>query len=59
MTHLLTLLADPARRAEMGRVGQERMRRALAWDHQAPRLLEAYAHALRGSPAPAPASPPA
>lgn len=59
VNHLLSLLADPERRAEMGRVGQERMRAALAWDHQAPRLLAAYAHALRGRPAPAPASPPA
>ncbi|MVN87142.1 glycosyltransferase [Deinococcus sp. HMF7620] len=44
---LLALLADPARRAEMGRIGQARMQDALAWDHQAPKLLEAYARALR------------
>ena len=30
----------------MGRIGQARMRDALAWDHQAPRLLAAYARAL-------------
>ncbi|MFC4427058.1 glycosyltransferase family 4 protein [Deinococcus navajonensis] len=43
---LLALLEDPVRRAEMGRRGQARMHEALAWDHQAPRLLEAYARAL-------------
>lgn len=44
---LLALLADPERQAEMGRVGQARMHQALAWDHQAPKLLDAYARALR------------
>ncbi|ADV65823.1 glycosyltransferase family 4 protein [Deinococcus maricopensis] len=44
---LLALLADPERRARMGRTGQARMRDALAWEHQAPTLLAAYARALR------------
>ncbi|ASN83081.1 glycosyltransferase family 4 protein [Deinococcus ficus] len=43
---LLELLADPQRCEMMGRIGQARMRDALAWEHQAPRLLAAYARAL-------------
>lgn len=40
--HLLTLLADPARRASMGRFGRERIENELAWDHQKAYLLAAY-----------------
>jgi len=36
------LLDDPARRQEMGRVGQERVRSVLAWEHSVPVLLAAY-----------------
>jgi glycosyltransferase involved in cell wall biosynthesis len=36
------LLDDPARREQMGRFGHERLRRALTWEHSAPRLLAAY-----------------
>ncbi len=46
---LLDLLADPARREEMGRQGRERMLRELAWEHQKPSLLEAYQLALARS----------
>ena len=36
------LVADPARRAEMGRQGRERVLGALSWQHSVPRLLAAY-----------------
>ncbi len=36
------LLDDPLRRARMGRLGRERVRVALAWEHSAPALLAAY-----------------
>lgn len=36
------LLADPARRAAMGRIGMERVRNELAWAHQVPSLIAAY-----------------
>jgi glycosyltransferase involved in cell wall biosynthesis len=36
------LLGDPARRAEMGRVGKQRVRLELAWSHEAPKLLAVY-----------------
>ena len=39
---ILELLDDPARRQEMGRAGQERVRSVLAWEHSAPVLLAAY-----------------
>jgi glycosyltransferase involved in cell wall biosynthesis len=39
---MLDLLADPARREEMGRFGYERVRRELAWPHQVEPLLKAY-----------------
>ena len=37
------LLADEVARAQMGTFGRKRMEDALAWHHQAPRLLQAYA----------------
>nr|WP_281416375.1 glycosyltransferase family 4 protein [Deinococcus aestuarii] len=43
---ILDLLADPKRRARMGEIGQERMRRALSWEYQVPQLEAAYARAL-------------
>jgi glycosyltransferase involved in cell wall biosynthesis len=42
------LLDDPARRAEMGAVGRERVENGLSWDHSKRRLLDAYARALDG-----------
>jgi glycosyltransferase involved in cell wall biosynthesis len=41
-SHILELLDNPARRQEMGRVGQERVRSVLAWEHSVPVLLAAY-----------------
>ncbi len=40
------LLADPARRAEMGRIGRERVERHLSWDHQIGPLVGIYRKAL-------------
>jgi len=40
---ILDLLADPARRAEMGRVGQERLRQRLSWTHSRAALVRSYA----------------
>jgi len=42
------LLDDPARREEMGRVGRERVRTALAWEHSSPVLLAAYERLFTG-----------
>ena len=39
---ILELLQDPERCQRMGRVGQERMRSALSWEYQAPKLLRVY-----------------
>jgi glycosyltransferase involved in cell wall biosynthesis len=36
------LMDDPARRAEMGRTGRERVETALSWAHSVPNLLAAY-----------------
>lgn len=43
------LLEDPARRAEMGRLGRERVERKLAWEHSERNLLAAYRSVLNGS----------
>ncbi len=40
------LLDDPERRAEMGRVGRERVLSALSWAHSVPNLLAAYDRAF-------------
>jgi glycosyltransferase involved in cell wall biosynthesis len=40
------LLDDPGRRAEMGRIGQERVSGALSWTESEKRLLEAYEYAI-------------
>ncbi len=40
------LLANEPARLEMGRIGLQRMEESLAWSHQAPRLLRAYAMTL-------------
>jgi glycosyltransferase involved in cell wall biosynthesis len=39
---IVELLDDEPRRQRMGAFGQERVRTALAWEHEAPRLLAAY-----------------
>lgn len=43
---ILELLDDPTRRAAMGEIGRTRVRDLLAWPHEAPKLLAAYAAAL-------------
>jgi glycosyltransferase involved in cell wall biosynthesis len=40
---ILDLLDDPQQRAQMGEFGRRRVESALAWSHEAPRLLAAYA----------------
>jgi glycosyltransferase involved in cell wall biosynthesis len=39
---IVALLDDPERRARMGRIGRERVEKALAWPHEAQGLLRAY-----------------
>ena len=39
---ILNLLDDPERRAEMGKLGRQRIETVLAWEHQGPVLLSAY-----------------
>lgn len=54
------LLDDPARRAQMGRIGRERVQRELSWEHSERRLIAAYRsllgesseHLSRRSPSP-------
>jgi glycosyltransferase involved in cell wall biosynthesis len=43
---LAELLDDPARREAMGAIGRRRVESGLAWHHQVPQLLSAYAAAL-------------
>jgi glycosyltransferase involved in cell wall biosynthesis len=40
---IVALLDDPARRAEMGRIGRARIEGELAWPFEVPKLLAAYA----------------
>lgn len=54
---ILELLDDPERRARMGAFGRARVREALSWPHEAPKLLAAYAQ-LFGEPRSAPAAAP-
>jgi glycosyltransferase involved in cell wall biosynthesis len=46
---IVTLMSDPARRAEMGAIGRRRVESELAWTYSIPRLLNAYA-TLLGTP---------
>ena len=39
---VIELLDDPQRRAEMGAYGRQRVESELSWQHQVPKLLEAY-----------------
>jgi glycosyltransferase involved in cell wall biosynthesis len=55
---VVELLDDPSRRQAMGEFGRRRFESALAWHHQVPQLLQAYALALDNAamePAVAPA----
>jgi glycosyltransferase involved in cell wall biosynthesis len=45
-TKIESLLSNPNARAQMGRVGLQRMFETLEWKHQVPRLLKAYADTL-------------
>lgn len=45
---ILELLADAPRRKSMGEFGRRRVLGELSWQHEAPKLLEAYA-SLRGA----------
>lgn len=40
---ILELLSSPVRRESMGRIGRQRFRSVLAWEHQQANLLDAYA----------------
>jgi glycosyltransferase involved in cell wall biosynthesis len=51
---ILELLADPERRQRMGEFGHNRVVEALAWPHEAPKLIAAY-DTLMGRSRPAPA----
>ncbi len=46
---IITLLDDPNRRAEMGRIGRDRIETELSWDHQVTPLIAAYQRAVRPS----------
>ncbi len=48
---IVELLDDPERRAQMGRIGRERVVRELAWEHQAPRYVSVYDELLDPKPA--------
>jgi len=43
---ILELLADPDMRKSMGEYGRARVTDKLSWEHEAPKLLAAYEHAL-------------
>jgi glycosyltransferase involved in cell wall biosynthesis len=45
-TKIEDLLADPAARERMGKLGRARMENELEWRHQVPKLLAAYQHVL-------------
>lgn len=49
-TKIEELLADPEKRAEMGRIGRSRMVDELEWRHQVPKLLNAYAQVFGRTP---------
>jgi glycogen synthase len=52
------LLADPERRARMGRQARERVERFFSWASIARRTLDCYQDLVRGSPAPGPVASP-
>jgi len=45
--NIVILIDDPAKRSEMGRFGQRRVRDELAWSHEVPKLLAAYQRVLQ------------
>ncbi|MGH8501114.1 MAG: glycosyltransferase family 4 protein [Gammaproteobacteria bacterium] len=45
---ILQLLADPGLRRSMGETGRHRVEKELAWNYEAPKLLEAYDTLFRG-----------
>jgi len=45
---ILALLDDPARRAEMGRLGRDRVTNELEWKFEVPKLLAAYDRLFQG-----------
>lgn len=45
-TKIEELLADEARREQMGEIGRDRMENKLEWRHQVPKLLNAYEQTL-------------
>jgi glycosyltransferase involved in cell wall biosynthesis len=47
---ILELLADEDRRKRMGEIGRERVEMALSWDHEVPKLINAYRRAFRIDP---------
>lgn len=51
------LVHDPLRRAEMGRIGRQRVADELAWEHQAKRYLEVYHRVFPQDRAPGPGRP--
>jgi len=44
---ILELLADPARRQQMGKLGRERLTTELSWDRSVQELLKTYARAVK------------
>jgi glycosyltransferase involved in cell wall biosynthesis len=60
---IIALIDDPERRATMGKFGRRRVEQELAWEHEAPKLLAAYAaliqrrHAHRTAAPPLPRTP--
>ena len=44
---IIELLDDPERRAAMGAFGRQRIERNLSWEHEAPKLLGAYAALIK------------
>jgi glycosyltransferase involved in cell wall biosynthesis len=47
---IVSLIDDPERRREMGRLGRRRVHDELAWPHEAPKLLVAYETLFSGAP---------
>jgi glycosyltransferase involved in cell wall biosynthesis len=46
---IVQLLGDEAQRLQMGQIGMERVARELSWEHEVPRLLQAYDQLFQGS----------
>ena len=48
--HIVALLDDPQKREQMGRFGRARVENELAWQYEAPKLLNAYDRLFRAQP---------